>query len=95
MSLTWSPQALIDLEAIRAHIAEENSPQVADRFIDHLIAQAIRLESVPGVGKRVQSPAFSDVRRWPVRPYWLYYRKRAVDVEILRIWHYRRSEPPR
>lgn len=40
MRLIWSPQALIDLEAIRAHIAEENSPQVANRFIGHLIAQA-------------------------------------------------------
>jgi plasmid stabilization system protein ParE len=92
MRLIWAPQALIELDAVRAYIAKENAPPVADRFISHLIECVSRMAEVPGIGKCVQSPIFPDARRLPVRPYWVYYRERSDTVEILRIWHYRQSE---
>lgn len=90
MILVWSPAALGDLDAIRNYHIQEHSVPTAERVVARIVSRATRLLVVPQLGKRVHSPVVADLRRMPVRPYWIYYRHFLDDVEILRVWHYRK-----
>jgi plasmid stabilization system protein ParE len=90
MTLLWSPPALGDLEAIRNYHLQQHSVPTAERVVARIVNQATRLVVLPQAGQRVRSPVVVDVRRMPVKPYWIYYRHFLDDVGILRIWHYRK-----
>jgi len=59
--LIWSPQALRDLEGIRAYIAF-NSPRYADLTVRRVVAAAERLRAVPESGRVVPERAAPDIR---------------------------------
>lgn len=90
MTLVWSPPTLGDLEAIRTYHIQQHLVPTAERVVGRIVHHATRLLVLPQAGQRVRSPVVVDVRRMPVRPYWIYYRHFLDDVEILRIWHYRK-----
>ena len=90
--ITFSPQALSDLEAAVRFIAREN-PDAAVRFGDALIDRVAILETFPLLG-----PPYSKrpgVRKLVSRPYIIFYRFRVAEksVDILRYWHGAQREP--
>lgn len=85
MKIRWLDQAVLDLKAVKAHIARDNPAAAAG------IAQRIR-EAVQVVGRY---PAAGRIGRVPDTrevvvsgtPYIIPYRIKANVVEILRVLH--------
>jgi plasmid stabilization system protein ParE len=59
--LTWSPQAVRDLEGIRAYIALD-SPQYADLTVRRIVAAVERLQQFPESGRIVPERNTPDIR---------------------------------
>lgn len=55
--IVWSPQALRDIESVRAYIAED-SPRVAELVIGRIIQAVERLSAFPESGR--QPPALNS-----------------------------------
>ncbi len=83
--LIWSPHAVENLKAIRAHIAREN-PGAADRVARAIKRQAERLTRFPHLGQRGRG---ESARRLliPRLPYFLFYEISKTGIEILRVRH--------
>ena len=91
-SIIWSPQAIRDIESIRAFIAQD-SPSYAELVAQHLVATVERLQSFPESGRIVperQDPAIGEII---VRPYRVVYRLRSGDVEIATVFRSSRQFP--
>ena len=69
--LTWSPLAIGDLEAIRNYHIHEHSVPTAERVVARIVDHAARIAVLPQIGTRVRSPRVDELRRSPVRPYWI------------------------
>ena len=50
--IIWSPQALRDIESIRAYIAQD-SPRVAELVVGRIIKAVERLRTFPESGRKV------------------------------------------
>jgi toxin ParE1/3/4 len=79
--IIWSPQAIRDVESIRAFIAQD-SPSYAELVARRLIAATERLQSFPESGRVVPERQDSVIREVIVRPYRIVYRFRGDVVEI-------------
>lgn len=82
-SVTWTFQALSDLDDIRAWIAPDR-PRAAQRMETRLRAAAASLDRRPNRGRPI-----SDGRRElvHVRPYLIRYRVEGARVIILEVRH--------
>lgn len=79
-----------DLDEIWRYIAQD-SPEMADRFIDRLLATCHdTLAPSPRIGKSREELA-PGLRSFPVLPYLLFYRPIEDGIEIARILHGRRD----
>jgi plasmid stabilization system protein ParE len=89
-----SGTALSDLEAIVAYIAPED-PQAAGRLGDHLLNEAMSLETFPNRGRVIPEFSNSELREILFRSYRIVYRVETASrsVEILRFWHAARGAP--
>jgi len=93
MRVRWLRQALRNLDAEAAYIAQD-SPQSAAAFVGHMIDSAAMLAAHPQMGRPGRVPGTRElvVTRFP---YLLPYRVRGQAVEILRVFHTARKWPQR
>jgi len=83
--LIWSPQALRDLEGVRAYIALD-SPQYADLTVRRVVAAVERLKTFPESGRIVPERNAPDIREVIVGRYRVVYRLKAGVVEIATVF---------
>ena len=91
MKLRWLSDALSDLRAIKAYIAEEN-PEAANRVIASIRNETNVLLNQPNIGRAGRR---SDTRELVISqyPYIVAYREQSGDVQILAVVHTSRRWP--
>ena len=82
----WSPQAIEDVESIRAFIARD-STRYSDLVVESLVAAVARLEKFPESGRVVPEFGAPDLREVIWRGYRVVYRLRPSFVEIATVFH--------
>jgi addiction module RelE/StbE family toxin len=87
MKVTYSPQALRQLDSIFAYIARDN-PKAAAAVVDHIEATAKLIGRFPSMGRPTDEP---DVRIRVITryPYLLVYKILAdrEEIRIMRVFH--------
>jgi toxin ParE1/3/4 len=92
-SVTWSPQAIRDIESIRAFIARD-SPSYADLEARRIVAAVERLPMFPESGRRVPERRQADALREVIlSPYRIVYRLRGEVVEVVTVFRASRQFP--
>ena len=91
-SIAWSPQAIQDVEAIRAFIAQD-SPAYAELIASRLVAAVERLQSFPQSGRIVPERQDPTIREIIVPPYRIVYRFQGGLVEIATVFRSSRQFP--
>jgi toxin ParE1/3/4 len=92
MNITWSPEAIADLVALRAYIAEHNpaaARRTAQRIVD-LIDEVLAVN--PHIGRPGRVPGTRELVIAKT-PYIVPYRVRGDGLEILRVYHGARRWP--
>ena len=85
MVVTWSPEAIDDIERIYGHLVELN-PAAAARIAAELLVGADSLVMFPHRGRPGLLPGRRELVA--IRPYVLVYRVLpGGSVDILRVWH--------
>ena len=84
--LVWAPQAIEDVEAIRAYVARD-SPHYADLVVERIVAAVARLENYPLSGRVVPEVADQSLREVIHGSYRIVYRLRPDVVEIVTVSH--------
>lgn len=79
-----------DLDEIWSYVADDASPETADRLIDDIVDRFDLLAEQPGMG-RVRPEFGPGVRSFAVENYVVYYRQEG-DVLIARVLHGRRDQ---
>ena len=80
--VTWSPEAIQDVEGIHDYIAARN-PFAARRVAAELFSSTDILRHFPELGR----PAGEDAREWGTGKYVIVYRTKPAETLILRVWH--------
>jgi addiction module RelE/StbE family toxin len=88
--VVWAPQAIQDVEAIRAHIGRD-SVHYADLVVERLVAAVERLQDHPRSGRIVPELGNESIREVIHGNYRIVYRLRADVVEIATVFHGARS----
>ena len=83
LTLMISAQASEDLIDLWLYIAND-SPQNADKFIDHIHQQCLLICSTPKIG-RERDELLPGLRSFPVKRYIVYYRIKSEFLEIVRV----------
>ena len=86
----WAPQAIQDVEAIRAHIARD-SAHYADLVVERLVAAVERLQNHPRSGRVVAELGDDSIREVIHGNYRIVYRLRSDLIEIATVFHGARS----
>ena len=84
--ITWAPQAIEDVEAIRAYVARD-SAHYADLLVERLVAAVTRLESHPPSGRVVPEVGDESLREVIHGNYRIVYRVSPDVVEIVTVFH--------
>ncbi|MDA3940378.1 MAG: type II toxin-antitoxin system RelE/ParE family toxin [Spirochaetia bacterium] len=82
-NLKLSLQAVDDLKEIWLYIAND-SPAIADRFIDELYRKCKIISENPDLGRRRHN-LIPGIRSIPYKKYIIFYRKGKDEIEIVRI----------
>jgi toxin ParE1/3/4 len=90
--VVWSPQAIRDVESIRAFIAED-SPSYADLEARRIVAAVERLRKFPESGRRVPERPNAAIREIILSPYRIVYRLRDGGAEIATVFRASRQFP--
>lgn len=94
MTPIWSPEAIDDLAALRAFIAEDD-PKAAQRMALHIVDSVENLLSNnPGMGRPGRVPGTRELVI-PKTPFIVPYRVVDGVLQILRIYHGARRWPER
>ena len=94
MIIVWSPEAIDDLAALRAYIAEEN-PAAAQRVALRIVRSVEDLlPGQPHIGRPGRVPGTRELVV-PKTPYVVPYRVRDNRIQVLRIYHGARKWPER
>lgn len=91
-SVIWSPQAIRDVESIRAFIAQD-SPSYADLEARRIVAAVERLRTFPESGRQVPERPSAAIREIIQPPYRIVYRLRDEIVEIVTVFRASRQFP--
>ena len=86
IELTWSPQAVQDLQAIRAFIAQD-SPAYAQLTLQRIAANVERLRRFPDSGRVVPERQSPRLREIVVGNYRVVYRRGNDSIEIAMVFH--------
>lgn len=84
--IIWAPQAIEDVEAIRAYVARD-SPHYADLLVERLVSAVARLEANPLSGRVVPEVGDDALREVIHGNYRIVYRVRLDLVEIVTVFH--------
>ena len=90
--ISWSPQALRDVESIREYIAQD-SPRYAELVVHRIIASVERLRAFPESGRVVPERGDPEIREVIVRPFRVVYRHRDGVIEIATVFRASRLLP--
>lgn len=90
--LIWSPQALSDVEEIRAYIAAD-SPTYADLTARRIVAAVERLRAFPDSGRMVPERQSPEIREVIAGRFRIVYRRKAQAVEIVTVFRGSREFP--
>lgn len=82
-SVIWSPQALRDIESIRAFIAQD-SVAYAELEARRIVQTVERLQQFPESGRQVPERRDPAIREVVASPYRIVYRLRSDLVEVFR-----------
>jgi len=91
-SVIWSPQAIRDVESIRAFIAQD-SPSYAGLEARRIVAAVERLRMFPKSGRQVPERPDAAIREIIVSPYRIVYRLRDGIAEIATVFRASRQFP--
>lgn len=84
--VTWTQQALDDLEAVCLYIARD-APGYATVFAERAFRAVAHLAQFPRAGRVVPEIHHDDIREVILQSYRIIYRVRLDEVEILTIHH--------
>jgi plasmid stabilization system protein ParE len=97
IELSWSPEALEQLEFIFKYVAERD-PEAAARLIQRLDELAEGIVFTPEIGRMVPEYGRPDLRErihgQRHKRYRLIYRVRPGEIEIVAVWHTSREKLP-
>lgn len=85
-----SARARKDLGDIWVYVADESSPEAADRLLSRIEATAELLASMPRMG-RPRKQLQEGLRSWPVGEYQILYFPLPDGIHIVRVIHTRRD----
>lgn len=91
--LSWSPEAIEDIEQIASYI-ERDSGWYAQAVVARFVAAAESLRELPERGRVVPELRDHAVRECFVYSYWLIYRIRSAEVVMLAVVHGHRLLEP-
>lgn len=91
-SVIWSPQAIRDVESIRAFIAQD-SPSYAHLEARRIVAAVERLRAFPESGRPVPERQDPTIREVITSPYRIVYRLRAGVTEVVTVFRASRQFP--
>jgi toxin ParE1/3/4 len=86
LQLTWSPEALEDIEAIAAYI-ERDSPWYAQAVASRIVATAETIPEHPELGRVVPEMGEPDIRERFVYSYRVIYRIEKRRILIAAVIH--------
>lgn len=84
--LTWSPEAIEDIEAIASYI-ERDSPWYAQIVVSRIVAAAESVIEFPEAGRKVPEIGREDIRERFVYSYRLIYRIDSGQVLVAAVIH--------
>ena len=84
--VTWAPQAIEDIEAIRTYVARD-SAHYADLLVERIVAAVGRLENFPRSGRVVPEVGDESLREVVYENYRIVYRVKPSVVEIITVFH--------
>lgn len=85
IDLVWSPQALADVEEIRAYISI-HSRIYADYTVQRIAAAPERLRMFPDSGRLVPERPAPDLREVIVAGFRIVYRRAATQIEVVTVF---------
>ncbi len=91
--VTWSPEALDDVEAIAEYI-ERDSPIYARAVVQKILAATRKLQRFPRAGRTVPELGDEATREFLVYSYRVIYRVRDEAVLVAAVIHGRRELEP-
>ena len=91
-SVVWSPQAIRDVESIRAFIAQD-SPAYAELVARQIVAAVERLQSFPESGRVVPERSDVTIREIVTGPYRIVYRLLGGVAEVATVFRGSRQFP--
>jgi toxin ParE1/3/4 len=91
-SIVWSPQAIQDVEAIRAFIAQD-SPAYAELIARRLMAAVERLQWFPESGRIVPERQEPSIREVILSSYRIVYRLQGNVAQIATVFRSSRQFP--
>ena len=92
MSPIWSPEAIADLAALRAYIAQDD-PAAAQRIALHIVRNVeTLLPNSPEMGRPGRVPGTRELVI-PKTPYIVPYRLVGNTIQVLRVFHSARRWP--
>ena len=92
MTILWSPEAIEDLNSLRAYIAEDD-PFAARRVVLHIMHSIEQLlPENPQMGRPGRVPGTRELVI-PKTPFILPYRLQRNVIQILRVYHGARRWP--
>ena len=94
MKAYWTDKALLRLQQIHDHIAQD-SPVNAGRFVDRLTRKLALLAHQPLAGVVVKRYQRDDIRETYEGAYRIIYRVRTDRIDVLTVRHGARQLPPR
>jgi toxin ParE1/3/4 len=86
VKLSWSPEALEDIEAIASYI-ERDSPWYAETVVSKIITVAESIPEFPEIGRIVPELGTSEIRERFVYSYRLIYRLEPTRIVITAVIH--------
>ncbi len=91
-SVIWSPQAIRDVESVRAFIAQD-SPSYAHLEARRIVAAVERLCTFPESGRPVPEREDPTIREVITSPYRIVYRLRGDVAEVVTVFRGSRLFP--
>jgi toxin ParE1/3/4 len=92
MNIVWSPQAVADLAALRAYIAEDNKAAAQRTVLRIIRAVEELLADNPDMRRPGRVPGTRELVV-PRTPYMVPYRLRDKHIQVLRVYHGARRWP--
>lgn len=91
--VTWSPEAVEDVEAIAAYIAKD-SPYYASSVVKKILAIGAAIDQFPHIGSIVPEISDPTIRERFVYSYRIIYRVFDNEILIIAVIHGRRLLDP-